>query len=83
MKLKGSSPSKPSKKPKIHQNSKFRYDNQFQDGGDCVTAQYTLNVDGSITVFNTKRLIGDQRWETDTGIAWIAFPDENPLRGEL
>lgn len=58
-----------------------RYENQFQDGGDCVTSQYTNNADGSITALYTKLL--DAVWQSESLIGWLSFPDESPLRGML
>ncbi|KAL7033667.1 hypothetical protein ACKWTF_007670 [Chironomus riparius] len=60
-----------------------RYEQFFQAGGDCVRAQYTLNGDGSINVFNTAFVIENATRIEAEGIARISFPDEEPLRAQL
>lgn len=60
-----------------------RYEQFFQAGGDCVRAQYTLNADGSINVFNSAFVVENSTRIEATGIARISFPDEVPLRAQL
>ncbi|ETN60996.1 apolipoprotein D [Anopheles darlingi] len=62
-----------------------RYEQAFQIGGECVTAEYSLNADGSVRVFNSMRprdsATGTR--QSDTGRAVVAFPDESPLEAKL
>lgn len=60
-----------------------RYEQQFQRDGECVTAQYSLNEDGSVRVFNSMMVPPCQNRASDTGRAVVAFPDEEPLQGKL
>lgn len=64
--------------------SSLRYDDPFQVGGHCVTAQYSLHgtLEG-VQVVNTKFDINDNLWESDLGRAVVSFPDETPVRGLL
>uniref|UniRef100_A0A182JQH2 Apolipoprotein D n=1 Tax=Anopheles christyi TaxID=43041 RepID=A0A182JQH2_9DIPT len=60
-----------------------RYDQVFQRGGECVTAEYSLNADGSVRVFNSMRVPPSQARQSDTGRAVVAFPDAIPLEAKL
>ncbi|KFB53446.1 AGAP013318-PA-like protein [Anopheles sinensis] len=60
-----------------------RYEQVFQLGGECVTAEYSLNADGSVRVFNSMVVPPAQARSSDTGRAVIAFPDESPLEAKL
>ncbi|XP_049279472.1 apolipoprotein D-like [Anopheles funestus] len=60
-----------------------RYEQVFQFGGECVTAEYSLNEDGSVLVFNSMLVPPSQVRSADTGRAVIAFPDESPLEAKL
>ncbi|XP_058130492.1 apolipoprotein D-like [Anopheles ziemanni] len=60
-----------------------RYEQVFQLGGECVTAEYSLNADGSVRVFNSMVVPPAQARSSDIGNAVIAFPDESPLEAKL
>ncbi|XP_050088549.1 apolipoprotein D-like [Anopheles aquasalis] len=62
-----------------------RYEQAFQIGGECVTAEYSVNADGSVRVFNSMRPRDSPTGtrQSDTGRAVIAFPDESPLEAKL
>jgi apolipoprotein D and lipocalin family protein len=60
-----------------------RYEQVFQAGGECVTAQYTANANGSINVFNQAFVIANNTRVSDTGLAVLSFPNEDPLRAML
>ncbi|XP_050072150.1 uncharacterized protein LOC126560032 [Anopheles maculipalpis] len=60
-----------------------RYEQVFQRGGECVTAEYSLNDDGSVRVFNSMLVPPSQARSSDTGRAVVAFPDESPLEAKL
>uniref|UniRef100_A0A182ITN6 Apolipoprotein D n=1 Tax=Anopheles atroparvus TaxID=41427 RepID=A0A182ITN6_ANOAO len=60
-----------------------RYEQVFQLGGECVTAEYSINADGSVRVFNSMIVPPAQARSSDTGRAVVAFPDEVPLEAKL
>ncbi|XP_003436167.2 uncharacterized protein LOC11175951 [Anopheles gambiae] len=60
-----------------------RYEQVFQRGGECVTAEYSLNDDGSVRVFNSMLVPPGQVRQSDVGRAVVAFPDESPLEAKL
>lgn len=60
-----------------------RYEAIFQFAGDCVTADYGLNDDGSIRVVNSMVRLITQTPSSDTGRAVLSFPDANPLPARL
>uniref|UniRef100_A0A182NRI3 Apolipoprotein D n=1 Tax=Anopheles dirus TaxID=7168 RepID=A0A182NRI3_9DIPT len=60
-----------------------RYEQVFQRDGECVTAEYSLNADGSVRVFNSMLVPPSQVRSSDTGRAVIAFPDGSPLEAKL
>lgn len=59
-----------------------RYDQVFQFLGDCVTADYTLNTDGTVHVENAleRPTISNKR-TIATGTAKLSYPNEQPPRG--
>lgn len=62
----------------------FRYEQPFQVNGECVTAQYTINSNpDGVRVMNTMRNLTSNSWQTDIGLATLAFPDVVPLRAQL
>lgn len=60
-----------------------RYETAPQLNGDCVTANYDLNADGSISVRNALFNLATQTASADTGKAVLAFPDQFPLMARL
>jgi lipocalin len=60
-----------------------RYEQIFQANGDCVTAEYTGNANGSISVFNRAFVISNRTVVSDLGLAVLSFPNEVPLRAQL
>ncbi|XP_053671598.1 apolipoprotein D-like [Anopheles nili] len=60
-----------------------RYEQVFQLGGECVTAEYSLNADDSVRVFNSMVVPPSQVRSSDIGRAVIAFPDGSPLEAKL
>lgn len=60
-----------------------RYEQRFQRDGECVTAEYSLNEDGSVRVFNSMMVPPSQERVAEVGRAIVAFPDEVPLQGKL
>lgn len=60
-----------------------RYEQIFQVDADCVTAQYTLNTDGSVRVINRARNLNNGTNIEAFGTAVVSFPNESPLRGML
>lgn len=60
-----------------------RYEQVFQRNGECVTAKYSLNDDGSVRVENAMLVPPSGKFDIDIGRALLSFPDEDPLRAKL
>lgn len=65
-----------------------RYEQEFQLNGECVTAQYSANDDGSVRVWNTLEVLavapGDEnQLFSMEGRAVLADPLADPLVGAL
>lgn len=60
-----------------------RYEQRFQAGADCVTANYRLNDDGSINVLNRAEYPQNGTKIEAEARALISFPQESPLRAQL
>lgn len=60
-----------------------RYDQEFQMGADCVIADYSLNADDSVRVWNRGRILSERRDIEDTGRAVISFPEDPLGRAKL
>lgn len=60
-----------------------RYEQPFQRGTDCVTANYTLNTDGSIRVDNRAKNLNTGERLGDIGRAVLSFPNQSPLPAML
>uniref|UniRef100_A0A1Q3FS12 Apolipoprotein D n=1 Tax=Culex tarsalis TaxID=7177 RepID=A0A1Q3FS12_CULTA len=60
-----------------------RYEQVFQRNGECVTATYTLNEDGSVRVENAMLVPPSGKFDVDIGRAVLSFPDEEPLQAKL
>jgi apolipoprotein D and lipocalin family protein len=60
-----------------------RYDNVDQPNGDCVTASYDVNEDGSVRVENSMTTLSNGQVLTLIGRAVLSFPDSDPLMAKL
>lgn len=60
-----------------------RYEQAFQVNADCVTAQYSLNADGSVRVLNRAQVLSNGTNIDAAGTAFLTFPNEVPLRAML
>ncbi|EAT38565.1 AAEL009559-PA [Aedes aegypti] len=60
-----------------------RYEQTFQRNGECVTAEYSLNADGSVRVQNRMLVPPSGQFDEDIGRAVISFPQEDPLQAKL
>ncbi|KXJ74932.1 hypothetical protein RP20_CCG012696 [Aedes albopictus] len=60
-----------------------RYEQTFQRNGECVTAEYSLNEDGSVRVQNRMLVPPSGKFDEDIGRAVISFPEESPLQAKL
>jgi len=61
----------------------YRYEQEFQVGGDCVTAEYNLNSDGNVDVLNSMAILPDITVLSREGIALISYPELDPLPAML
>lgn len=61
----------------------MRYEDIFQLDGDCVTATYDLNEDGSVRVQNRLHWLRNQTSETAIGRAVLAFPNDPAAEARL
>ena len=57
------------------------YQASFAKGGACGGAEYTLNDDGSVRVYNSQKINGEL--DDILGRAVISFPEQVPLEGKL
>lgn len=60
-----------------------RYEQTFQRNGECVTAEYSLNDDGSVRVQNRMLVPPSGQFDEDIGRAVLSFPQEDPLQAKL
>jgi apolipoprotein D and lipocalin family protein len=60
-----------------------RYDQPSQGNADCVKAEYTLNANGSVNVFNSGIILNNNTRIEGKATAKVSFPNENPLRAML
>jgi len=60
-----------------------RYEQFFQPDMDCVTAQYSINDDGSVRVDNQGRNLATGENFQDIGRAVLSFPNDTPLLAKL
>lgn len=60
-----------------------RYEQVFQRNGECVTATYSINEDGSVRVENAMLVPPSGKFDIDIGRALLSFPDELPLQAKL
>ncbi|XP_052863329.1 apolipoprotein D-like [Anopheles cruzii] len=60
-----------------------RYEQVFQQNGECMTPEYSLNEDGTVRVFNSMVVPPSQVRLSELGSAVLAFPDRTPLEAKL
>jgi apolipoprotein D and lipocalin family protein len=58
-----------------------RYENWFSLNAECVAAEYSLNEDGSVRVFNSQKKNGE--FDGIVGQAVVSYPEQQPLEGKL
>ena len=57
------------------------YEAWFSKGGECNAAEYSLNDDGSVRVYNSNKKNGVL--SDITGLAVPSYPEQSPLEGKL
>ncbi|XP_001660233.2 apolipoprotein D [Aedes aegypti] len=60
-----------------------RYEQPFQLGGECVTAQYSLNKDGTVRVFNSMLIPPNDVRSSIVGRAVVSYPNKDPVPAKL
>ena len=60
-----------------------RYESFMYPRGECVTADYNLQPDGSVQVLNAMRVPPNPQQQGVEGKAVVAYPNADPIEGKL
>lgn len=61
----------------------MRYEDFFQLDGDCGTATYKLEDDGSVEVMNAHYWFKNSTFKDAVGQALLSYPDAKPISGQF